>query len=106
MYKEKKIKVSDLYHTITQQISQTQFKHHLMLSYFGNYDINIHFMLTFNLESTDVHLESTVPKLSVQMRKKDVSNVYDRIPQQTSQTQLKYHIMLSYFGKYTNHGNF
>ena len=40
-----------------------------MLGYFGNYDIDIHFMLTFNLESTDVHLESTVSKLCVQREK-------------------------------------
>ena len=41
VYKEKKIKVSDLYHTIPKQTSQTQLKYHIMLSYFGNSEITI-----------------------------------------------------------------
>ena len=41
-----------------------------MLSYFGKYAINIHFMPTFNLESTDGNLESTVSKLCVEREKK------------------------------------
>ena len=80
MYKEKKIKVSDFYHTINQQTSQTQLKYHLMLSYFGKYAININFMPTFNLESTDVNLESTVSKLCVQREKNKVSDRYHTIP--------------------------
>ena len=70
--KRKKINVSDLYHTINQQTSQTQLKYHIMLSNFVKYAINIHFMPIFNLESTNVNLESTVTKLCVQ-REKDKS---------------------------------